>query len=54
MKEFITKYIPRGNNIITDGFSAYNFLNYNNSGYRHFRHIHGGGILVLELNLPPI
>ena len=54
MKEFITKYTIRGNNIITDGFSAYNFLNYNNSGYRHFRHINGKEDLVSELNLPPI
>ena len=45
MKEFITKFVSRGNNIINDGFSAYNILEDNSSGYRHFRHIHGGGIL---------
>ena len=30
MKECITKYIPRRNNIIKVGFSAYKFLIYNN------------------------
>lgn len=51
MKEFIRKYVLRGNNIINDGFNVYNFLEDNNSDYRHFRHIHGD-ILDSDNNPP--
>ena len=42
IKKFITKYIESGNNIITDGWSGYNFLN-NNPSYNNICHILGGG-----------
>ena len=40
-KEFITRYIPTGNNIVTDGLSAYDWIDRANSGYTRFEHIHG-------------
>lgn len=43
LKKFIAKYIKRGNNIITEGWSGYSFLNYNNSGYIHISYNHGAG-----------
>ena len=40
-KEFITRYIPTGNNIVTDGWSGYDWIDRANSGYTRFEHIHG-------------
>lgn len=39
MEIFIKKYIEPGNNIITDFWPAYNFLNYKND-YNRIRHVH--------------
>jgi len=41
IKNFINKYIETSNNIFTEGWSGYNFLN-NNINYNHITHIHGG------------
>ena len=41
MKLFINNHIKKENNIITDGWSAYNFLDNNNSHYYHEVHVHG-------------
>ena len=46
LKKFITNYVPRDNNIITDGWSAYNFLNnlrYHRLESNHERHDWGYG-----------
>ena len=43
LKKFIEKYIKRGNNIISDGWSGYSFLNNNNSGYIHISYNNGAG-----------
>ena len=41
LKRFITNFIPAGNNIISKGFTGYEWINNLNSGYRHYTHIHG-------------
>jgi len=41
LKKFIMKYVPPGNNIVTDGWSGYNFLNRN--GYIRYEHNHAQG-----------
>ena len=41
LKRFISKFIPAGNNIISDGWAGYEWFNNLNSGYRHFTHFHG-------------
>ena len=43
LKNFIEKHVPRGNRIVTDGWSGYDFLDHPNSGYIRSKHIHGGG-----------
>ena len=43
LKNFINKYIPTGNYIVTDGWRGYDFLEAPDSGYRRFKHHHGGG-----------
>ena len=43
LKEFITSFVKKGNNIITDGWAGYSFLDEPGSGYRRIPHIHGGG-----------
>ena len=43
LKAFIEKYIKAGNCIISDGWSGYNFLNDENSGYHHISYNHGAG-----------
>ena len=43
IKKFITFNVKSGNNIITDGFTSYNFLDRIDSGYTHFKHDHSGG-----------
>lgn len=43
IKKFITKHVDKGNFIITDGWSAYNFLENSDSGYVHIKHNHGRG-----------
>ena len=43
IKAFISKHVKKGNNICTDGWSGYNYLDQFNSGYHRFRHNHGGG-----------
>ena len=42
IEKFITKYIEPRNNIITDGWSAYNIFN-NNPNYNRIPHNQGGG-----------
>ena len=39
LKNFITSFVPPGNNIITDGFQEYNFLT--ELGKRRLQHDHG-------------
>lgn len=41
LKEFIKRYIPSGNRIITDGWSGYDWVDPPNSVYYRYRHIHG-------------
>ena len=41
LKKFITKFVPPDNNIVTDGWVSYNFLNDN--GYARYEHNHGSG-----------
>ena len=36
--------MKKGNNIITESFVSYNFLDRIDSGYTHIKHIHGGGV----------
>ena len=43
LKNFIVKYVDKGNTIISDGWADYGFLNSPNSGYSHITHIHLGG-----------
>ena len=43
LESFIKKFVQNGNNIITDGWSGYDFLDRPNSGYIRYKHIHGGG-----------
>lgn len=41
IKTFIKRFIPAGNNIVSDGWASYDWLDEVNSGYSHFKHIHG-------------
>ena len=41
IKSFISKNVEIGNNIVSDCYSLYNYLDNNNVGYNHIRHIHG-------------
>lgn len=41
IKSFISKNVEIGNNIVSDGWSSYDYLDNNNVGYNHIRHIHG-------------
>ena len=41
IKNFINNHIKINNNIITDGWPSYNYLDLPNSGYTHERFIHG-------------
>ena len=43
LNAFINKYVPSVNYIVTDGWSEYYFLQVPYSGYRRFKHNHGGG-----------
>ena len=43
IKTFIKKFIGYGKTIVSDGWSAYSWIDDNNSGYSHITHIHGGG-----------
>lgn len=43
IKQFISMYVISGNNICSDGWTAYNYLDNPLSGYYHYRHVHGGG-----------
>jgi hypothetical protein len=45
IKKFIIKHVDKGNFIITDGWSAYNFLENPDSGYVHIKHNQGRGVL---------
>ena len=40
--KIISKHIASGNFIITDGWSDYNYLDNDNSGYANIKHNHGG------------
>ena len=40
LKESITRYIPKGNNIVTDGWSGYEWVDQIDSGYTRFEHRH--------------
>ena len=41
IKKFMTRFIPKVNKIVTDGWPSYDWLDDTNSGYQRFRHIHG-------------
>ena len=41
LKEFINRFIKRGNYIVSDGWSGYERAEEENSGYNHIKHIHG-------------
>ena len=41
LETFIRRMIPVGNNIVTDGWPGYDWMDQANSGYRRFPHIHG-------------
>ena len=41
LKSFIFNHIKENNNIITDGWPAYNFLDDNAINYKHEVYIHG-------------
>ena len=43
LKKFISKQVAKGNNICTDGWQGYDYLDAPNSGYHRYRHNHGGG-----------
>lgn len=43
LRNFITRYIQRGNTIISDGWNGYMWLNNANTGYNHISFIHGQG-----------
>ena len=36
--------IPVGNNIVTDGWAGYDWMDQAESGYRRYRHIHSHGL----------
>lgn len=48
LKNFITKFIPSGSNIITESWIGYNFLGQNE--YASYQHIHTAGFLGREKN----
>ena len=41
MQKIIKQHIGTGNNIVTDGWGAYGWMDANNSGYNRIIHIHG-------------
>ena len=41
LEKFIRRMIPEGNNIVTDGWRGYNWIDSDDSGYRRYQHIHG-------------
>ena len=41
LEKIIRHHVGIGNNIVTDGWGAYNWMNSFNSGYRRIIHIHG-------------
>lgn len=43
IKKFINIYVESGNNICSDGWAAYNYLDNPLSGNHHYRHSHGSG-----------
>ena len=43
IKLIISKYIKRGNRIVSDGWMGYRWLSSNDSGYSHIVHIHSHG-----------
>lgn len=43
LKKFISKQVAKGNNICTDGWQEYDYLDDPQSGYHRYRHNHGGG-----------
>ena len=49
MESFITRYVERGNTIVSDGWSSYDFLS-NTADYHHDIHLHGGGDFGYGLN----
>jgi transposase-like protein len=41
LKSFIKKLIPEGNNLVTDGWHGYDWVDNSYSGYTRYLHIHG-------------
>ena len=50
LEKIIRHHVGIGNNIVTDGWGAYNWMNSLNSGYHRIIHIHGTMILGMVLN----
>ena len=50
LKTIVEKYVGKGNYIISDSWSGYNFLSLPNSGYIHHVYNHGGGQFGLGLD----
>ena len=43
LKKVVCAYVKKGNVIVTDGWSGYNYISRVNSGYSHSIHNHGHG-----------
>ena len=43
IKRFISKFVDKGNTIISDGWNSYNDLDSPDSSYIHVKHIHSAG-----------
>lgn len=43
LEKFVTKFVPKGTHIVTDGWAGYNFINSPNSGYAHLSYNNGTG-----------
>jgi len=41
IKSFISRNVEIGNNIVSDDWSSYDYLDNNFSGYSHIKHVHG-------------
>ena len=43
IKKVISKFVDKGNTIISDGWNSYNYLDNSEGGYIHVKHIHSSG-----------
>ena len=49
LEKFIRRMIPEGNNIVTDGWAGYNWMDSDDSGYRRYQNIHDHNYFVQRL-----